>query len=67
MDGSGDVESILPKYKVGKVLGFRSFGKVKIAEHTLTGHNVAIKIISRRKINNLKMEEKGTSYSVTTC
>ncbi|XP_018493121.1 SNF1-related protein kinase catalytic subunit alpha KIN10 [Raphanus sativus] len=58
MVGSGDVESILPNYKLGKVLGIGSFGKVKIAEHTLTGHNVAIKIISRRKINNLKMEEK---------
>ncbi|CAN7081437.1 unnamed protein product [Brassica oleracea var. botrytis] len=58
MDGSDGVESILQNYKLGRVLGIGSFGKVKIAEHTLTGHNVAIKIISRRKINNMEMEEK---------
>ena len=60
MDGSGGVESILRNYKLGRVLGIGSFGKVKKAEHTLTGHNVAIKIISRRKIKNMEMEEKGT-------
>ncbi|XP_009134629.1 SNF1-related protein kinase catalytic subunit alpha KIN10 isoform X1 [Brassica rapa] len=58
MDGSGGVESILRNYKLGRVLGIGSFGKVKKAEHTLTGHNVAIKIISRRKIKNMEMEEK---------
>ncbi|KAF2610178.1 hypothetical protein F2Q70_00009504 [Brassica cretica] len=61
MDGSGGrggVESILQNYKLGRVLGIGSFGKVKIAEHTLTGHNVAIKIISRRRIKNMEMEEK---------
>ncbi|KAJ0249833.1 SNF1-related protein kinase catalytic subunit alpha KIN10 [Hirschfeldia incana] len=61
MDGSGDrgdVESILPNYKLGRVLGIGAFGKVKIAEHTLTGHNVAIKIISRLKIKNMGTEEK---------
>ncbi|KAF5799800.1 putative protein kinase CAMK-AMPK family [Helianthus annuus] len=62
MEGSGrggsSVESFLRNYKLGKTLGIGSFGKVKIAEHTLTGHKVAIKILNRRKIKNMEMEEK---------
>ncbi|KAF8049773.1 hypothetical protein N665_2118s0003 [Sinapis alba] len=61
MDGSGGrggVESILPNYKLGRTLGIGSFGRVKIAEHSLTGHKVAIKILNRRKIKNMEMEEK---------
>lgn len=40
----------LNSYKLGKTLGHGSFGKVKLAEHSLTGQSVAIKIISRQKI-----------------
>ncbi|KAI5665675.1 hypothetical protein M9H77_15528 [Catharanthus roseus] len=63
MDGSaghasGSVDSFLRNYKLGKTLGIGSFGKVKIAEHALTGHKVAIKILNRRKIKNMEMEEK---------
>ncbi|MBA0848214.1 hypothetical protein Goshw_029794 [Gossypium schwendimanii] len=63
MDGSGGrggsgVDNVLPNYKLGKTLGIGSFGKVKIAEHILTGHKVAIKILNRRKIKNMEMEEK---------
>ncbi|GFY82963.1 SNF1 kinase homolog 10 [Actinidia rufa] len=63
MDGSGgqgssSVDMFLRNYKLGKTLGIGSFGKVKIAEHTLTGHKVAIKILNRRKIKNMDMEEK---------
>ncbi|KAF4390793.1 hypothetical protein G4B88_015683 [Cannabis sativa] len=63
MDGStgragGNVDMFLPNYKLGKTLGIGSFGKVKIAEHALTGHKVAIKILNRRKIKNMEMEEK---------
>ncbi|CAH2044958.1 unnamed protein product [Thlaspi arvense] len=58
--GNG-VESILPNYKLGKTLGIGSFGKVKIAEHVVTGHKVAIKILNRRKIKNMEMEEKGNT------
>ncbi|CAH8289122.1 unnamed protein product [Eruca vesicaria subsp. sativa] len=39
-------------------LAFDSFGKVKTDEHLFTGHNVAIKILNRRKIKNMQMEEK---------
>lgn len=66
MEGSGrggnSVEMFLRNYKLGKTLGIGSFGKVKIAEHTLTGHKVAIKILNRRKIKNMEMEEKGTDF-----
>ena len=33
--------------------------QVKVAEHVLTGHKVAIKILNRRKIQQMEMEEKG--------
>ncbi|XP_020218617.1 SNF1-related protein kinase catalytic subunit alpha KIN10 [Cajanus cajan] len=57
--GSGaGLDMFLPNYKLGKTLGIGSFGKVKIAEHVLTGHKVAIKILNRRKIKNMEMEEK---------
>lgn len=56
--GGGNLEMYLPNYKLGKTLGIGSFGKVKIAEHALTGHKVAIKILNRRKIRNMDMEEK---------
>lgn len=56
--GNTTAEVILPNYKLGKTLGIGSFGKVKIAEHALTGHKVAIKILNRRKIKSMEMEEK---------
>ncbi|KAF6171765.1 hypothetical protein GIB67_007286 [Kingdonia uniflora] len=55
--GSG-VDLMLQNYRLGKTLGIGSFGKVKIAEHALTGHKVAIKILNRRKIKNMDMDEK---------
>ncbi|CAI5941865.1 unnamed protein product [Closterium sp. NIES-64] len=57
--GSGaNAEFYLPNYRLGKTLGVGSFGKVKVAEHVLTGHKVAIKILNRRKIRSMDMEEK---------
>ncbi|WVZ13381.1 hypothetical protein V8G54_010947, partial [Vigna mungo] len=56
--GGGSVDTCLPNYKLGKTLGIGSFGKVKIAEHVLTRHKVAIKILNRHKIRNMEMEEK---------
>uniref|UniRef100_A0A0E0EMG8 non-specific serine/threonine protein kinase n=1 Tax=Oryza meridionalis TaxID=40149 RepID=A0A0E0EMG8_9ORYZ len=55
--GSGHSEA-LKNYNLGRTLGIGSFGKVKIAEHKLTGHRVAIKILNRRQMRNMEMEEK---------
>ena len=52
-------DALLQSYKMGKTLGVGSFGKVKVAEHILTGHKVAIKILNRKKIASMDMEEKG--------
>lgn len=54
----GQAEIYLPNYRIGKTLGIGSFGKVKVAEHVLTGHKVAIKILNRKKIKAIDMEEK---------
>lgn len=48
----------LSNYRLGKTLGIGSFGKVKVAEHVVTGHKVAIKILNRKKIQAMDMEEK---------
>ncbi|GMG99655.1 hypothetical protein Nepgr_001495 [Nepenthes gracilis] len=56
--GGSGVDVFLQNYHLGKTLGIGSFGKVKIATHKLTGHKVAIKILNRRKIKNMEMEEK---------
>jgi 5'-AMP-activated protein kinase catalytic alpha subunit len=58
MEGAGRDVNPLIGYRIGKTLGIGSFGKVKIAEHILTGHKVAIKILNRRKIRSMEMEEK---------
>ncbi|KAK3042715.1 hypothetical protein RJ639_000773, partial [Escallonia herrerae] len=56
--GGSNADMALRNYKLGKTLGHGSFGKVKIAEHLLTGYKVAIKILNRRKFKNSEMEEK---------
>lgn len=48
----------IANYRLGKTLGIGSFGKVKLAEHELTGHQVAVKILNRKKIKSLRMDEK---------
>ena len=40
----------LNQYRVVDVLGEGSFGKVKLAQHKVTGQEVAMKIISRRRL-----------------
>ncbi|GBG61149.1 hypothetical protein CBR_g19224 [Chara braunii] len=55
---AANADFYLPNYKLGKTLGIGSFGKVKEAEHVLTGHKVAIKILNRRKIRAMDMDEK---------
>eukprot|EP01117_Protostelium_nocturnum_P012923 TRINITY_DN4783_c0_g3_i1.p1 TRINITY_DN4783_c0_g3~~TRINITY_DN4783_c0_g3_i1.p1 ORF type:complete len:520 (-),score=183.32 TRINITY_DN4783_c0_g3_i1:28-1587(-) len=45
-------------FRLGKTVGVGSFGKVKIAEHVVTGHKVAVKILNRKKIKTLRMDLK---------
>ncbi|CAI9787491.1 unnamed protein product [Fraxinus pennsylvanica] len=55
--GSNLHQDPLPHYKFVRILGIGSFGKVKLAVHTLTGLNVAIKILDRKSINNLDADK----------
>ncbi|KAF8398115.1 hypothetical protein HHK36_017040 [Tetracentron sinense] len=62
MDGPGTKGSmashrILPNYRLGKTLGFGSFGKVKLALHVLTGHKVAIKILNHQTVDDSTAEK----------
>lgn len=45
-------------YKIGQTLGVGTFGKVKVATHNQTGQKVAIKIINKRKMEQMNMHEK---------
>ncbi|MCO5568403.1 hypothetical protein L7F22_022102 [Adiantum nelumboides] len=46
------------KYELGRVLGEGNFGKVKHAKDTVTGRNVAIKILDKEKIFKDRMMEQ---------
>jgi 5'-AMP-activated protein kinase, catalytic alpha subunit len=63
-DGLSGEQLIQRTYNMGRTIGTGSFGKVKIAEHMLTGHKVAVKILNRHKISSMDMEEKGTNHFV---
>lgn len=45
-------------YVLSKTLGTGTFGKVKLAYHQVTGHKVAVKILSRQKIKSLDVVGK---------
>ncbi|KAL1129949.1 hypothetical protein AAG570_012893 [Ranatra chinensis] len=45
-------------YILGQTLGVGTFGKVKIGEHQLTKHKVAVKILNRQKIKSLDVVSK---------
>lgn len=54
----------LGNYKLGRTIGDGSTGKVRVAEHMLTGHKVAIKILNRNKIAEMGLEDKGLFCSL---
>ncbi|ELU05209.1 hypothetical protein CAPTEDRAFT_227168 [Capitella teleta] len=45
-------------YVLGDTLGVGTFGKVKVGQHQLTGHKVAIKVLNRNKIKSLDVVGK---------
>ena len=45
-------------YIFGETVGHGSFGKVKMAKHEFTGHQVAVKILNKDKIKDVHMAEK---------
>lgn len=49
---------IIGDYEIISTLGHGSFGKVKLAKHTLTGLKVAMKFISKRKISTAEMSNR---------
>lgn len=50
MPREGKVDQRIGQYSVKKTLGEGSFGKVKLAVHRVSGQEVALKIISRKKL-----------------
>ena len=50
MPKEGKVDQRIGQYSVKKTLGEGSFGKVKLAVHRISGQEVALKIISRKKL-----------------
>lgn len=49
-------------YILGQTLGVGTFGKVKIGEHQLTKHKVAVKILNRQRIKSLDVVGKYLSF-----
>ncbi|KZO91640.1 Pkinase-domain-containing protein [Calocera viscosa TUFC12733] len=50
-----DTQGTIGQYKLLQNIGEGSFGKVKLAVHTVTGQKVAMKIISRQMIVQMEM------------
>ena len=48
----------LGDYVLYSTLGVGTFGKVKLAEHVVTGQKVAVKIINKQKMHQMNMHEK---------
>mmetsp|Transcript_1285 Transcript_1285/g.3455 ORF Transcript_1285/g.3455 Transcript_1285/m.3455 type:complete len:89 (-) Transcript_1285:254-520(-) len=45
-------------YLLGKTLGIGSFGKVKLAVHKETAIKVAVKVLNKKKVQALDMNDK---------
>lgn len=48
----------LGKYEIGRTLGEGNFGKVKFARHVDNGHPYAVKILDRKRILALKIDDQ---------
>lgn len=62
--GEGDEEQagmrpiVLRKYELGRTLGKGNFAKVKYARHVETGQSFAIKILDRKRIQSLNIDDQ---------
>lgn len=45
-------------YKLGQTVGMGTFAKVRVATHSITDQKVAIKVINKRKMEQMNMHEK---------
>ncbi|RRT38348.1 hypothetical protein B296_00046838, partial [Ensete ventricosum] len=54
----GGEEGVLGKYELGRALGEGNFGKVKYARHVVTGQAFAVKILDRKRIQSLKIDDQ---------
>nr|QSH71649.1 CBL-interacting protein kinase [Hedychium coronarium] len=52
------MRSLLSKYEVGRTLGEGNFGKVKYARHVETGRSFAVKILDRKRIQSLNLDDQ---------
>ena len=48
----------LGHYQFGNTIGTGTYGRVKLATHNITGHQVAVKILSKQKLALHKMDDK---------
>ncbi|KAL9262229.1 CBL-interacting serine/threonine-protein kinase 23-like protein [Drosera capensis] len=53
--GGGGTRTRVGRYELGRTLGEGTFAKVKFARNTVTGENVAIKILDKEKVLKHKM------------
>ncbi|VDN25370.1 unnamed protein product [Cylicostephanus goldi] len=51
------------KYKLLKTIGKGNFAKVKLAKHTITGQEVAIKIIDKTALNPSSLQKVSHLFS----
>lgn len=53
----------LGKYELGRTIGEGTFAKVKFAQNTETGENVAVKILAKSTILKHRMVEQVLKYT----
>lgn len=62
---SKESKTVIGNFQLGETIGVGSFGKVKIAEHIVTGHKVAVKILNRKRIKSLSGMDKKIRREIT--